>query len=203
MDRLRPRSSEEGFTLGELLVVISIIGILVAIAIPVFLHQRRRAVDATVLADVRTLVNAVEDAKVNCTNATIFDIIPRNGLNGGRAITYQAYNGTTVGPFGTWHTLSYDEWRQNGGLIRIYHGYTANQCVMPDITLSPGTNIHLIQEGTTSSPVYGEYRLYGWNPNGKKYNGSTLELNSNRAHLTQEEMESVVTYISVDGGLKK
>ena len=44
---------ERGFTLIELLVVIIIIGILAAIAIPVFLNQREQAFGATVQSDVR------------------------------------------------------------------------------------------------------------------------------------------------------
>lgn len=59
------RDNEDGFTLIELLVVIIIIGILAAIAIPVFLSQRSKGYEASMKSDLRTAAQEVESQNVD------------------------------------------------------------------------------------------------------------------------------------------
>lgn len=47
------RNNKKGFTLAELLIVVAIIAVLVAIAIPVFTNQLERSREATDLANIR------------------------------------------------------------------------------------------------------------------------------------------------------
>jgi type IV pilus assembly protein PilA len=54
------RRREKGFTLIELLIVVAIIGIIVAIAIPNLLNAIQRAKQKKSMAEIRTIATAAE-----------------------------------------------------------------------------------------------------------------------------------------------
>ena len=72
-----PRSNRRGFTLIELLIVVVIIGILAAIAVPKFQNTKGKANAASLRADLRNLVTA-EEAYFYDNSAYTSDI---NALN--------------------------------------------------------------------------------------------------------------------------
>lgn len=66
------RKNEKGFTLAELLIVVAIIGVLVAISIPIFTSQLEKAREATDAANIRSAYAEVQVAALenDATNET-------------------------------------------------------------------------------------------------------------------------------------
>ena len=76
MTKHQAPASDAGFTMIELLVVMVIIAILAAISIPIFLHNREKAVDASIKSDLHTVAEAQETAYVDAR--TYFSVLPAN-----------------------------------------------------------------------------------------------------------------------------
>jgi general secretion pathway protein G len=60
-----PRSSEQGFTLLELMIVMVVIGLLAAIAIPSYTHNVLRAKEAVLREDLYTMRSAIDSYTVD------------------------------------------------------------------------------------------------------------------------------------------
>jgi type IV pilus assembly protein PilA len=90
-------AGDRGFTLIELLVVVVIIGILIAIAIPLYLNYKKGANDKAAESDLRGAVSVMEQCQSD--NATYPSAVPDGTGAGGCDGNVTSSSGTSFGYF--------------------------------------------------------------------------------------------------------
>lgn len=136
------RDRDGGFTLIELLVVVVIIGILIAIAIPLYLNYKKGANDKAAMSDLRAAISSLEQC--NTDNGKYPDTVPPGGGNPtGTCTTAKIVtsSGTNLTYVASSDKSNYDLWaKNNNGSGKTYcYATEAGGSVVssPPITSTP------------------------------------------------------------------
>ena len=106
--RQKRAQGENGFTLIELLVVVVILGILIAIAIPLYLNYRKGANDSAAKSDMRNAINVLEQCNTDTAYPTAAFTLVTSGVAGtcaGQTINLSGSTSMTYTPSGQGYYL--------------------------------------------------------------------------------------------------
>ncbi len=114
------REKKGAFTLIELLIVVAIIGILAAIAVPNFLNAQIRAKISRAISDMKTIETALESYRLDCNDYPPWTENRVRGIDGSHPNEIRYYRMTTpiaylssvpVDPFATYANMAdYNQW---------------------------------------------------------------------------------------------
>jgi type IV pilus assembly protein PilA len=124
---MREKRDDRGFTLIELLVVVVIIGVLVAIAIPMYLNYRKGAANKSAESDIRGAISAVEQFYTDNSNQFPADATSAVSTNlvfagiTGAPQTATVSPGNTLGFKNNGATYVLCAFNADGGQIYVYN----------------------------------------------------------------------------------
>jgi type IV pilus assembly protein PilA len=148
--RAERADGDRGFTMIELLVVVVIIGVLVAIAIPLYLNYRKGAENKSTAADIRGGISAVEQYYTENGN-----VYPPTGASAsaGASIVFSGAGivtqTITVSPN---KTLSYE----NNGTTYVICGLNANGGTVYSYNSSAGGSVKKTAYASVVACISGE-----------------------------------------------
>jgi type IV pilus assembly protein PilA len=178
LEARRNGEREGGFTLIELLVVIIIIGILAAVAVPIYLNQQKTARDSATTSDVKNLATNVQSSLVKYPDAIYFAITQTSVTAAPTTSGSTAVVASTANPVVSGASIT-----STTGKLKIWVGTSATDAEATEVSVTNGTVLSI----SRTIVADGTFTAYAWNTSGKNYTSPA----------------SAVQYDSANGGLKK
>ncbi|MBI9085273.1 MAG: prepilin-type N-terminal cleavage/methylation domain-containing protein [Desulfobacterales bacterium] len=98
MDAKRLHDNARGFTMIEILIVVVIIGILAAIAIPSLTRQRQKGYDTTAMSDIKNAYSAAQAYFSSYPDATLdLSKLESSGFGESKGVALTVVSGTQLG----------------------------------------------------------------------------------------------------------